>query len=165
MKKLLKLIALVTLSAILCLTFASCSLVRKGSFNTESTDIPITFNKKYIHEGGSETDVQTYTFYANQTGVMERYYVYDKSSPEYNYVLSGTVEFEWRIATDGGVYLFETKTQFNSDHTDGKTISLTRSPCYFSEDFMVYTSSGEYGTSYRRCILEGSSLEKALKDK
>ena len=165
MKKLLKLIALVTLSAILCLTFSSCGFVRKVAFKTESNNIPITYNKKYIREGGSETDVETYTFYANQTGVMERYYFYDKNSPEFNYVLSGTVEFEWRIATDGGVYLFETKTQFNSDHTDGKTIGLTRSPCYFSEDFMVYTSSGEFGTSYRRCILEGSSLEKALKDK
>ena len=154
MKKLLKLIALVTLSAILCLTFASCSLVRKGSFNTESTDIPITFNKKYIHEGGSETDVRTYTFYANQTGVMELYYVYDESTPEHNYVRSGTVEFEWRIATDGGVYLFETKTQFNSDHTDGKTIMITGEPCYFSEEFMVYST--------HRCILEGSNLEKKL---
>ena len=163
MKKLLKLIALVTLSAILCLTFASCSLVRKGSFNTESTDIPITFNKKYIRDDKSETNVETYTFYSNQTGVMERYFVNVLSSPEY--VLSGTVEFEWRIATDGGVYLFETGVQYNSNHTDGKTISLTRSPCYFSEDFMVYTSSNQYGTGYLRCILEGSSLEKALKDK
>ena len=163
MKNFLKLIALVTLAAILCTSFASCSIVNKVFPKTEG--VPITFDKKYIRESGSETNIESYTFYANQTGVMERYYVYSDSSPEYNYILSGSVEFEWRIASDGGVYLFETNVHYDEYHTKDKTINLNRSPCYFSDDFMVYTFSNQFGTSYRRCVLEGSDLEKALKDK
>ena len=159
MKNVLKAIAIVTLAAILCVSFTSCSLFNKALPTNQSTDIPITFDKKYIQETPKEEDNRTYTFYANQTGIMERYYVYNSEIfPEDNYVLSGTVEFEWRIA-DGCVYLFKTGERYNDDHTEKKNISLTDLPFSFGDEFMICVG-GNGGVS--RYILEGSELEALI---
>lgn len=162
MKNILKAIAIVTLVAILCVSFTSCSLFNKALPTNQSTDIPITFDKKYIQEIPKKNDNKSYTFYANQTGIMERYYVYTSEIfPEDNYVLSGIVEFEWHIA-DGCVYLFKTGERYNDDHTEGEGIALTDLPFSFGDEFMICVG-GSGGVD--RYILEGSDLEKALKDK
>ncbi len=55
MKNFLKLIALITLTAILCLTFSSCTLLKKiPTQQSVNTDIPITYGKKYICESKGE---------------------------------------------------------------------------------------------------------------
>ncbi len=190
MKNFLKLIALVTLMAILCTSFASCSLFDKNGSATDSdnssassseapssenktsvhssaetsvnsTQISLTFDQKYVGEDNTEDQKENYTFYADQTGIMEYYYAYtDKIYPEYSYVLSGTVEFEWRMASDGYIYLFKTGERYNEDHTDGKTISLTHSSFSFANEFLIKNG----GNVPDRYILEGSDLEKAMKD-
>lgn len=195
MKNFLKLIALVTLTAILCTSFASCSLFDKktsaddssndsisssetpssenssnenktavhssAETSVNSTQISLTFDKKYVGEDNTEDQKENYTFYANQTGIMEYYFTYtDKFYPEYSYVLSGTVEFEWRMASDGYIYLFKTGEHYNEDHTDGKTINLTDTPFSFANQFLIKNG----GNVPDRYILEGSDLEKAMKD-
>lgn len=163
MKIFLKPVAFVTLTVMLCTAFVSCSILNKVTDLNETDSIPITFEKAYIYEDSNEKNIRSFTFYADQTGIYEEYRVYDTSTPQYNYVLSGTIEFVWRVASDGGVYLFETETNYNDDHTDGKEIHLKSVPLYFSEEFMVYTSSYQ-GTSGYRFILEGSQLESLVKD-
>ncbi len=191
MKNFLKLIALVTLTAILCTSFASCSLFDKNSSaddsnigsassneapssenktaapaptgtNTNNNNpISLTFAQKYVGESNTEKSKEDYTFYADQTGIMEYYFVYtDQFYPQYSYVLSGTVDFEWRVASDGYIYLFKTGERYNEDHTDGKTINLTDTPFSFSNDFLI----NNHGSGTDRYILEGSDLEKTLKD-
>ena len=95
------------------------------------------FEKNYVALGDNSS--HSYIFYADGTGIYEVHdvYVYEEFS-DYNYTLSGQVEFVWREASDGAVYLFETDVKYNSDHTEGKTLSVTHRPIYFSEDFLVY---------------------------
>ncbi len=155
MKNFLKLIALVTLAAILCVSFVSCSLLNKVVPSNNSGDIPITFDKKYIKdnsESGS-TNVISYTFYANQTGIMEQHTVYT------SYTFSGTIAFEWRVAADGYVYLFQTGVRYNDDHTEGEKLYMLGA-LSFGDEFM--TAADGQGQAYY--ILEGSDLEKAMKD-
>lgn len=137
MKKLLSVFAILAIM----ITMVSCGTSKGGN--------PIDYGKKYLRD-----ENQYYVFEKDQTGYYECYY----ETPEYT--LSGRVEFVWREASDGAVYLFETETSYNEDHTKGKEISLIDKSIYFSEDFFTYSVSNHNVIHY---IKEGSKLEKDLK--
>ena len=150
MKKLLSVFALLAIM----ITMVSCESSKGGN--------PIDYGKKYILD---ENENQYYVFEKDQTGYYECYYKYEyeySDSPLYNYTLSGRVEFVWREASNGAVYLFETKTTYNEDHTEGKKIDLITDPIYFSEEFFTYSYSNQYGGKTVTYIKEGSKLEKDL---
>lgn len=122
------------------------------------TDNPIDYGKKYC-----SSDKNYYVFNKDQTGYRVYYYKYESSNDsKYNYTLSGRVEFVWREASDGGIYLFATKETYNDDHTEGKTIGVISNPLYFSDDFFTYTYVNSYGDTTVKYIKEGSALEKIL---
>ena len=143
MKKLLSLFALLAIM----ITMVSCAAAK--------VENPIDYGKKYLLD-----ENRYYVFEKDQTGYCEYYYKSDYS--EYNYTLSGRVEFVWREASNGAVYLFETKTTYNEDHTEGETIDLITDPIYFSEEFFTYSYSNQYGGKTATYIKEGSNLEKSL---
>ena len=145
MKKLLSLFALLAIM----ITMVSCAAAK--------VENPIDYGKKYLLG-----ENQYYVFEKDQTGYYECYYKYDSDSSEYNYTLSGRVEFVWREASNGAVYLFETETSYNEDHTEGETINVIKDPIYFSEDFFTYSYSNQYGGKTVTYIKEGSNLEKSI---
>ena len=114
------------------------------------TDNPIDYGKKYC---SSENNY--YVFNKDQTGYRVYYY-------KDVYTLSGRVEFVWREASNGGIYLFATKETYNDDHTEGKKIGVISRPLYFSDDFFTYTYVNSYGDTVVKFIKEGSALEKIL---
>ena len=146
MKKHIITIISVILLVATCLTFASCD----SSASSEGSKNLIAFGEKYFN------GENYYVFEDDNTGYYE--YRYESSSS----VRSGRVEFVWRVASDGGVYLFGTKTTYHKDHTDDTKygIPLTSSAIYFSEDFLAYSTSS--GTS--RYIIEGSELEDLVEN-
>ena len=140
-----KLLSLFTLLAIM-ITVASCACAK--------TD-PIDYGKKYLLN-----ENQYYVFKKDQTGYYECYYKRDSSTS--SYTLSGRVEFVWREASNGAIYLFETKVSYNDDHTEGEKIGVISSPIYFSGEFFAYSYTNQYGTTTVRYIKEGSELEKSI---
>ena len=144
-----KLLSVFTLIAIM-ITLVACS----STNNVNSID----FGKKYM----LSEDVY-YVFEKDQTGYCE-YYVYYESGlgSQFNFVQSGRVEFVWREASNGAVYLFRTETSYNEDHTEGKNIPLIDNPIYFSEEFFTYSYSDEWGGHTVNYIKEGSKLEKSI---
>ena len=146
MKKLLSLFSLLALM----ITLVSCTAAKAEN--------PIDFGKKYLLNG------KYYVFEKDQTGYCEYNYKYESSvSSEFNYTLSGRVDFVWREASNGAVYLFETEISYNEDHTEGHTLGVINDAIYFSEDFFTYSSNGQYGDTLTY-IKEGSKLEKILED-
>ena len=146
MKKLLSLFALLAIM----ITMVSCAAAK--------VENPIDYGKKYLLG-----ENQYYVFEKDQTGYYEFHYKHESSvSSEYNYTFSGRVEFVWREASNGAVYLFETETFYNEDHTEGKTINVITDPIYFSEDFFTYSYSNQYGGKTVTYIKEGSNLEKSI---
>ena len=153
MKKALSylLIFALTLTVLLCLASCSSSGVSTGS------TVPIDFDKKYVYD-----EDRYYVFKSDNTGYYQCHYVYDDD--ERGYTLSGRVDFEWRIASDGAVYLFEVEAHYDDDHTEGREIDIITAPIYFSEEFFVYTKDTQVGSYTSRYIKEGSKLQKALED-
>ena len=146
MKKLLSVFAILAIM----ITMVSCAAAK--------VENPIDYGKKYLLD-----ENQYYVFEKDQTGYYEYYYKYESSDfSEHNYTLSGRVEFVWREASNGAVYLFETETSYNEDHTEGETISVTTNPIYFSEDFFTYFYSNQSGGISVNYIKEGSKLEKSI---
>ena len=146
MKKLLSLFALLAIM----ITMVSCAAAK--------VENPIDYGKKYLLD-----ENRYYVFEKDHTGYYECYYKYEyPDSSAYNYTLSGRVEFVWREASNGAVYLFETETSYNEDHTEGQTINVITAPIYFSEDFFTYSYSNQYGGKTVTYIKEGSNLEKSI---
>ena len=146
MKKLLSVMILLAMM----MTMFSCTAAKSAN--------PIDYGKKYIL-----TENQYYVFEKDQTGYYECHYKYENAGyAEYNYTLSGRIEFVWREASNGAVYLFETKTTYHEDHTNGKELSLINDPIYFAEEFFTYSYCNSNGSVTRKYIKEGSSLEKSL---
>lgn len=137
MKKVLSVLALLAI----VITMVSCT----------SGKNPIAYGKKYFHSVRS--DEQYYVFEKDQTGYCEYYYSYSTTTK------SGRVEFVWREASDGAIYLFRTNTTYYEDDNDGQ-IPLLTGPIYFSEDFFAFHS----GDGSVRYIKEGSELEKLIED-
>lgn len=157
MKRIVTALLALALLASLTLSFSAC-------IGNESQP-PIEFDKKYVRSFNNpyNTVSEVYVFRKDNTGTLEANlsYTYD-SMPDLNYKLSGSVEFIWKQASDGGIYLFKTEEHYNADSTEGKTISLINAPLYFAEDMFTYTSHSEAGASYPRYIVEDSDLDKAL---
>ncbi len=148
MKKLLSVFALLAIM----ITMVSCESSKGGN--------PIDYGKKYK---SILDENQYYVFEKDQTGYYECYYKYDSSiDSNYNFTLSGRVEFVWREASNGAVYLFETETSYNEGHTEGKELSVITDPIYFSEEFFTYSYSNQFGGKTVTYIKEGSNLEKSL---
>ncbi len=136
MKKVLSVLALLAI----VITMVSCT----------SGKNPIAYGKKYFHSVRS--DEQYYVFKRDHTGYCE-YYSHS------NATISGRVEFVWREASDGAIYLFKTKTTYY-ENRGGGTIPLLTGPIYFSKEFFVYHS----GDGSVRYVKEGSKLEKLIKN-
>ena len=131
----------------LCLSFSSC-LNGKTAF--ERT---IQFEERYIYKpkGG----VYSLTFFKDGTGEYEAYQE-DSASK----VISGTVRFEWRVASDNKVYLFKQETVYHKEHTAGEdySINCTSRPLVFEKDFVSYTNDNSMGSYEVRYIREHSAL-------
>ena len=146
-----KLLSVFTLIAIL-ITLVACSSTKDVS--------SIDFGKKYML-----SEDQYYVFEEDQTGYCELYFKYESNmDSKYDFVLSGRVEFVWREASNGAIYLFRTETTYNEDHTEGKEVPLIDDPIYFSEEFFTYSRSDATGAKTINYIKEGSDLEKSIKD-
>ena len=158
MKKLLSVFAILAIM----ITMVSCGTSKVENpidYGTSKVENPIDYGKKYLLGKN-----QYYVFEKDQTGYYECYYKYESSvSSADNYTLSGRVEFVWREASNGAVYLFKTETSYNEDHTEGETINVITDPIYFSEDFFTHSYSNQYGGRTVNYIKEGSKLEKDLK--
>jgi len=169
MKKILSAIMVLILILSTCALFASCDSESSDTTtntptqsSSSSTVNPIVFGKKY-----KDGDKQYYVFNEDKTGYWEYYYKYDSSSdPSKSYVQSGRIDFQWREATDGAIYLIKIKETYNKDHTEGKKLPATiTAPIYFAEDCFFYTTVEEIvsaRSTTTRYTLEGSALEKAL---
>ena len=146
MKKLLSLFALLAI----VITMVACGVGKDNN--------PIDYGKKYFFN-----EDQYYVFNEDQTGYYVCYYQYeDTLFFEYGYTLSGRIDFVWREASNGAIYLFETQTTYNEDHTEGKDLGLITDPIYFSEEFFTYSYSTQYGGRTVNYIKEGSDLAKSL---
>ena len=142
MKKIFVIVITLTLLLVICGVLASSHSSRMLN--------PIDYGKKYILD-----DDNYYVFNSDKTGYCKYY------SNGYYSVLSCTVDFEWREASNGGVYLFDVETHYNEEHTS-EIHPLINMPIYFSEEFFTYEESNQYG-NYSVCFVkEGSDLEKPL---
>ena len=149
-------VALVILLSV-CISLASCSGIAS---NTEN---PVDFGAKYIRYGVDYDEY--YVFNANGTGYCEYYHDYKSPvSDEYNYVISGRAEFEWRETANGYIYLFRTNTEYNDGHTDGRTVPLIGEEIFFADEFFVTKADGTNGSTVKKYVKEGSGLGKALED-
>ena len=144
-----KLLSVLTLIAIM-ITLVACSSTKNAN--------PIDFGKKYM----LSEDIY-YVFEKDHTGYCEYYSKYGSNMGSLSGIVqSGRVEFVWREASNGAVYLFRTETTYNEDHTEGKIIPLIDDPIYFSEEFFTYSYSTESGGHTVNFIKEGSKLEKSI---
>ena len=163
MKKILAFATAALLLLSLGLSLAACVPTPQAS---EQTYNPIVFGKKYLSPGSYSGESHNYyVFNSDGTGYYECKSYYDGlGNPEYAYTLSGRVEFVWREASDGAVYLFETETHYHADHTEGKDISLISGAIYFAEEFFTRTRSNTTGETTSNYVLEGSELLTLIKD-
>ena len=133
---------------LVCGSFSACS--PKGEAASH-----LRFGEKYM-----VNEKVYYIFYKNGTG---EYHRYSENSYD-NTIQSGMVEFEWREASGGVIYLFTTDITYYEDHTSDISIGVTSYPIHVSEDFIAYTyfytSSGATINRYYR---ENSKLWKAIK--
>ena len=136
---------LVSLLALFAIMFTMASCVFPSSKNS------IDYGKKYYHSVRS--DEQYYVFEKDQTGYCEYYYSYSDTT------ISGRVEFVWREASDGAIYLFRTNTIYHIDDNRGN-IPLIDGPLYFSDEFFVYHS----GEATVKFVKEGSNLKNLIKN-
>lgn len=142
MKKLLSAILCIFMLVSLCISLASCA--------KQETSNPIEFGKKYVNGSSS------YVFNSDGTGVYEIHY----SSSELDYVKSGSAEFVWREASNGGISLFQTSTKYNAENSTDSKIRVVSATIYFGEDFFTYeTDSGTV-----RVVVEDSKLDKLMED-
>ena len=153
MKKTVTIISAVLLFVI-CLSFCSCDLTS----SRDKTVNPIDFGKKYVLNSDEYEDLY-FVFNDDYTGYYEARY--DRSSGDR---VSGRVDFVWREASDGAVYLFKVDTRYYDDHTAKGSIAVTAQPIYFSEDFFTYIKHNSSGAAIYRYIKEGSELDKLLND-
>ena len=134
-----------------CVSFCSCFSI-DGLLPEEAETVnPIDFGEKYVK------DDSYYIFYSDNTGIYELHFV--KSNGD---VVSARVDFVWREASDGAVYLFEVGEYHYIDHTEGLNAGVASQPIYFSEDFLTYVKHDSTGATTYRFIKEGSELDKIL---
>ena len=145
MKKALKFILCVIFIVAICASLISC-----GALGLKNK---IDFGAKY-----KINDDKYYVFNADGTGYCEYYHNYDLDS--YKDTLSGRVDFIWKEAADGAIYLFKAEEHLNDDHSSSSAIPLISDPIYFGDGFFTYQHDGKT----QHCVKEGSEIEKALED-
>ena len=154
MKRSTKLVVFLVLAAILCSVLAGCSF---GKLQPT-----IVYDKKYEYSPSAFL-----VFHANHTGYFE---VHQNNSD--HTVSSGRVDFFWRTADDGTVYLFGSETTYYDDDTSGKSFIIfsLSMPITFGDGFLIALNVTPYvnlNTAYtsvntRKFVLEGSDLAKDL---
>lgn len=156
MKKQLSFALCLVLLLSLCLSFTACG---------GSSDVSISYGDAYVVDRACADDWQTsedytaYWFNADGTGKYERYYEYHSTlGASYDYVFSATIEFVWQAASNGSVYLFETKVTKNAEHTSDAAVALSTDPFYFSGDLLIRGNDDVV-----RFVREGSELFDILK--
>ena len=162
MKKTLCSILLILCSLTVLLPVASC----KEEKTTQKFEDVIVFGENYVLEGteplfhaGDENYRFVLVFYQDGTGTYDIRY---SGRAEEN--LSGTIQFVWKTASDGAVYLFEKERSYNDGHQDldnipgGSHFYLIDSPLYFGKDFVTYTIDGGTRSRHPKFIRENSEL-------
>ena len=126
MKKIITMLMCVALLLSSCSSLCACSsydsenAVNDSENAVKNSENPIEFGKKYMVGKNNY-----YIFNHDGTGTFYRKYVYEyEPDSKYNYTLSGSVDFVWREASDGAIYLFEREVHYNEDHTEGKRLRL-----------------------------------------
>ena len=154
MKRLLKTVALLLTLAALLSIFAGCF--------SSTVKASVVYDKKYQERLDGDNH-RYFVFHSDHTGYYDVYFV---STNETGVILSGRIDFTWRAADDGTVYLFNLQATYNDDHTEGRGLTdfSTAMPLTFGDGFLIALSVSTYGTSIRRYVLEGSDLEKALNE-
>ena len=170
MKKILSLLLCLPLLLGICLLSSCCKDDPSPAPSTIDSPAPSTidspapsaikmmdFEAKYVVNGYSY-----YLFHSDGTGeyVIDHTYEYEYLE---NYTVSGTVEFVWREASDGAIYLFKTEERYNENHTDGYSLGIITEPIYFGEDFFAYTRTGAGNSYTTKFVREGSSLDLSAK--
>ncbi len=146
-----KIIVFACVIVMIAATFCSCFSLDSLSPEATKTVNPIDFGAKYVN-GDSY-----YVFNADKTGI------YEIHVEKYNGdVVSARVDFVWREASDGAVYLFEVGEYHYPEHTDGLNAGVSKQPIYFSEEFLTYVSHNSTGASTTHFIKEGSELDGLL---
>ena len=155
MKRILKTVALLLTLAALLSIFAGCF--------SSTVKASVVYDKKY-QESLDDDNHRYFVFHSDHTGYYDVYFVSTNGTNVV--VLSGRIDFTWRVADDGTVYLFKLQTTYNDDHTEGKGLAdfSTAMPLTFGDGFLIALSVSTYGTSIRRYVLEGSELEQALNE-
>lgn len=146
-----KTICAAVLLLVMLFSLAACS----GPSASQTTTSLIDFGKKYVRYGSTYDEF--IVFHSDHTGYCEHYSVretYDSQKTS-----SARMNFVWREASDGAIYLFKTETIYHEDHTD-LSPAMPVGPFHFSEEFFVESADG----SLTRYIKEGSELEKLLAD-
>ena len=146
-----KIIAFACVIVMIAATFCSCFSLDSLVGEATKTVNPIDFGAKYVN-GDSY-----YVFNADKTGIYEIHF--EKSNGD---VVSARVDFVWREASDGAVYLFEVGEYHYIDHTEGLNAGVASQPIYFSEEFLTYVKHDSTGATTYRFIKEGSELDKIL---
>ncbi len=143
MKRTVAFTMVVVMLLLACVSLSSC-----GRRNNS-----IDFGKKYINRDMGNGPYY-YVFRANGTGYMECDYTVEALG----YTYSGKIDFEWREASDGAVYLFEGEITRNANDS-GRDLPFVQSGIYFGDGFFVLVSSGHNALYFFR---EGSRLDKDL---
>ena len=153
MKRILKTVALLLTLAALLSIFAGCF--------SSTVKASVVYDKKY-QESLDGDNHRYFVFHSDHTGYYDVYFV---STDGTGFILSGRIDFTWRVADDGTVYLFKLQATYNDDHTEGKGLAdfSTAMPLTFGDGFLIALSVSTYGTSIRRYVLEGSELEQEIK--
>ena len=142
MKNMIRMVAVLCLTALLVAAFGGCS----------ASGVSIDFGEKYT---SGET---FYVFESDGTGYRE---IHDSDEG----MISVRETFLWRETSDGAVLLFSLDIEYLDDHTSAASFSsLIEKPIYFADDFFYYTYSNQYGTSRVVYFKEGSALYEDLKE-
>ena len=161
MKRVLKTVALLLLFAALLSIFVGCS-------SGAAAGSHLVFDKEY-KEVGSNDDSRCFVFHSDRTGYCEAHvsgtYYSIAESKEVSYTVSAKWEFRWAMADDGSVALFHTKTTYYDDTTEERSFLDFNSamPLTVGDGFLIAHGSTQYGDYVARFVLEGSSLEQAVK--
>lgn len=151
MKQLIRLTALALVLTLLCGMLLACRKQEKTDFENV-----IHFDEKYVSEYTSDVSHtrNAITFSQDGTGQYERYFEYVGVTGKDIY--SYRVDFVWRQASNGAIYLFKKSITYLPDHTSENEFEFGIEAIYFGEDFLTVD-----GDDSSECyIRENSELAK-----
>ncbi len=165
MKRSLYSIVLILISLFMIVSFSSC---KKENAEPKPEDM-IAFGENYVLEGTDSlfyADGESYrfvlVFYQDGTG---KYDIYHNSNDRTGEIVSGTIQFVWKTASDGAIYLFEKARSYNDDHQPTEKVYefdliniLITSPLYVGEDFLTCTIDRGNQSKHPKFIRDNSEL-------